>query len=154
MNPCDHEFEEVSALGDRGKSYMCTLCSYTYREDPFQSAVGFINHFGLSISQHNLKYYEAKQKLVYMDWILTEEEVDVLKMLVSSYALVVNLGGYEACQRIIQNAPEGSYTYDTFNQSYVHSKYKEVYTSTSCCDLQTLRNAVEHVKLILSYKEK
>lgn len=152
MNACDHDFEEVSELGDRGKSYECVLCSYTYRDDQYQEPAGFINHFGVPIAEYNLKYYQPKQKLCYMDWILTEEEVDVLKMLVRSKDLVDRMGGLEVCQSILDNAPQGSYAYDVSNGSYLHSKYKDVYVNDWHQELQPIRVAVEHVNKILSYK--
>ena len=152
MNYCDHEFEEVTVFGDKAKTYECVLCGYRYTDDPYQTPSQFINHFGLTMVECVLRHYEEKQNLVYMDWILTEEEVDVLKMLVKSKDLVDRMGGLEVCQSILDNAPQGSYAYDVSNGSYLHSKYKDVYVNDWHQELQPIRVAVEHVNKILSYK--
>ena len=57
-------------------------------------ATEFVKWFGWNITKYNLKYHlNESEKLVYMDWILSVEDVDDLKRLVESHELVESRGG-------------------------------------------------------------
>lgn len=52
-------------------------------------ATEFVKWFGWNITKYNLKYHlNESEKLVYMDWILSVEDVDDLKRLVESHELL------------------------------------------------------------------
>ena len=52
-------------------------------------ATEFVKWFGWNITKYNLKYHlNESEKLVYMDWILSVEDVDELKRLVESHEIL------------------------------------------------------------------
>jgi len=63
-------------------------------QEGIMKATEFVKRFGWNITKYNLKYHlNESEKLVYMDWILSVEDVDDLKRIVESHELVERCGG-------------------------------------------------------------
>ncbi len=63
------------------------------------NAVEFVKWFGWSIAKYSLKYHtNESEKLVYMDWILSVEDVNDLKRLVESWEVIKTLGSLKSAK--------------------------------------------------------
>ena len=72
-------------------------------QEGIMKATEFVKWFGWNITKYNLKYHlNESEKLVYMDWILSVEDVDELKRLVESHELVESYGGLSNSRKWIE----------------------------------------------------